>query len=266
MDNFKVCTAKHASKLVRTEDKDYDTVKFFEDIDSARSYYLDVFDDNYIASLFERKDGKWDCIASSCRSSLAQPSASHNPNITMSNTSDEASEAEAETETENETEINAEDVAKLQNQMQFITALEDCFASPENRELDAFDKIDVRDGANANKLILDIFYAGFIVTMGLINRDDMDAYDYINLINRLLAQKQVDESSEYRTPKEPYWRTEKDEDGYVHAEGWACPRCDMGVTAYHGKIRDTFCSSCGQALNWDRFPQNYGECDDLKKN
>ena len=63
----------------------------------------------------------------------------------MSSASDEVSEAEAETEIK----INAEDVSKLQNQMQFITALEDCFASPENRELDAFNKIDIRDGENA---------------------------------------------------------------------------------------------------------------------
>lgn len=249
MNNFKVCTAKHASKSIRTEDKDYDTVKFFDDIDSARRYYLDVFDNNYISTLSEFKNNKWNCIASSCRSSLAQPSTDHSPNITMSNASDEVSEAEAETEIK----INAEDISKLQNQMQFITALKDCFASPENRELDAFDKIDIRDGENANKLILDIFYASFIVTSSLINRDNMDAYDYINLITRLLAQKQVDESDEFRTPKEPYWRRETDDD--VITEGYACPTCDMGVTIDHGRIRPSFCLSCGQALDWNNIPR-----------
>ena len=255
MNNFKVCTAKHASESIRTEDKDYDTVKFFDDMDSARRYYLDVFDNNYVSTLSEFKNNKWSCIASSCRSSLAQPSADHNPNITMSNASDEVSEAEAETENETEIKINAEDVSKLQNQMQFITALEDCFASPENRELDAFDKIDIRDGENANKLILDIFYAGFIVTSSLINRDNMDAYDYINLITRLLAQKQVDESDEFRTPKAPYWRVEADEDDCVDAEGYACPRCDTSVTACCGQIGDNFCSNCGQALDWNNIPR-----------
>lgn len=249
MNDFKVCTAKHASKSIRTEDKDYDTVKFFDDIDSARRYYLDVFDNNYISTLSEFKNNKWNCIASSCRSSLAQPSADRNPNITMSNASDKMSEAEAETEIK----INAEDISKLQNQMQFITALEDCFTSPENRELDTFDKIDIRNGENANKIILDIFYAGFIVTSSLINRNNMDAYDYINLITRLLAQKQVEKSSQYRTPKKPYWRRETDDD--VITEGYACPTCDMGVTIDHGRIRPSFCLSCGQALDWNNIPR-----------
>ena len=47
-------------------------------------------------------------------------------------------------------------------------------------------------------------------------------------------------------PKKPYYRKEKD------AKGYACPACDMGVTVDHGRIRDTFCSHCGQALDWGK--------------
>lgn len=49
---------------------------------------------------------------------------------------------------------------------------------------------------------------------------------------------------EKQMPKKPYFRKEED------AKGYACPVCDMGVTADHGRIRDTFCSHCGQAIDW----------------
>ena len=45
-------------------------------------------------------------------------------------------------------------------------------------------------------------------------------------------------------PQKPYYRKEE------YAEGYACPVCDMGVTVDHGRIKDTFCSHCGQALDW----------------
>lgn len=45
-------------------------------------------------------------------------------------------------------------------------------------------------------------------------------------------------------PKKPYYRKEED------TEGYACPVCHMGVTVDHGRIKDTFCSHCGQALDW----------------
>lgn len=171
----------------------------------------------------------------------------NNPNITMNNTSD--------------AKINADDIAKFQNQLCFLTALSDCFKDNESRELDAFEKVEIKDGENANKLILDILYACFIVTSRLIGQDDMDIYDYINLITRLQAQKQVDAISKFRTPKEPYWRVEKDEDDYVCAAGYACPNCNMGVTTCHGQIREDFCSNCGQALDWNNIPK---ENDDTK--
>lgn len=41
----------------------------------------------------------------------------------------------------------------------------------------------------------------------------------------------------------PYWREEEG------AQGYACPCCDMGVVDVNG-IRDTYCHSCGQRLNW----------------
>ena len=45
-------------------------------------------------------------------------------------------------------------------------------------------------------------------------------------------------------PKKPYYRKEED------TEGYACPVCHMGVTVDHGRIKDTFCSHCGQVLDW----------------
>lgn len=46
-------------------------------------------------------------------------------------------------------------------------------------------------------------------------------------------------------PIKPYYRKEED------AEGWACPNCDMGVEHDHGRIKDTYCHSCGQMLDWE---------------
>lgn len=46
-------------------------------------------------------------------------------------------------------------------------------------------------------------------------------------------------------PQKPWYRREEG------AEGWACPACNMGVTVDHGRIKDTFCSHCGQSLDWE---------------
>lgn len=46
-------------------------------------------------------------------------------------------------------------------------------------------------------------------------------------------------------PQKPWYRKEED------ADGWACPACHMGVTVDHGRIKDTFCSHCGQAIDWE---------------
>lgn len=45
-------------------------------------------------------------------------------------------------------------------------------------------------------------------------------------------------------PDKPYYRKEED------AEGWACPNCGMGVEHDHGRIKDTYCHSCGQMIDW----------------
>lgn len=45
-------------------------------------------------------------------------------------------------------------------------------------------------------------------------------------------------------PSKPYYRKEED------AEGWACPNCDMGIEHDHGRIKDTYCHSCGQMIDW----------------
>ena len=46
-------------------------------------------------------------------------------------------------------------------------------------------------------------------------------------------------------PQKPLYRREED------AEGWACPVCHIGVTVDHGRIKNTFCSHCGQAIDWE---------------
>jgi len=46
-------------------------------------------------------------------------------------------------------------------------------------------------------------------------------------------------------PKKPYYRKE------AGTEGYACSVCDMGVTVDHGRIRDAYCSHCGQAIDWE---------------
>lgn len=48
---------------------------------------------------------------------------------------------------------------------------------------------------------------------------------------------------ERRICKKPYWREEEG------AQGYACPCCDMGVVDDNG-IRDIYCHSCGQGLDW----------------
>lgn len=46
-------------------------------------------------------------------------------------------------------------------------------------------------------------------------------------------------------PSKPYYRKEED------AEGWACPNCDMGIEHDHGRIKDVYCHSCGQLIDWE---------------
>lgn len=55
----------------------------------------------------------------------------------------------------------------------------------------------------------------------------------------------IAEALEKQIPIKPYYRKEED------AEGWACPNCDGGVTVNRGRIRDTYCSHCGQMIDWD---------------
>lgn len=59
-----------------------------------------------------------------------------------------------------------------------------------------------------------------------------------------MAMKIAVESIEKQIPKEPYWRVEEE------GEGWACPACNMGVTIDGERIRERFCSDCGQSLDW----------------
>lgn len=63
----------------------------------------------------------------------------------------------------------------------------------------------------------------------------------------VLNKSAILEALQKQMPKEPWYRKEED------AEGYACPACHMGVTVDHGRIKDTFCSHCGQALDWSEI-------------
>lgn len=72
------------------------------------------------------------------------------------------------------------------------------------------------------------------LTSGML--DTSDIVPYMGAIVKAL-NKQI--------PDKPYYRKEED------AEGWACPNCDMGVEHDHGRIKDTYCHSCGKLLDWE---------------
>lgn len=73
-----------------------------------------------------------------------------------------------------------------------------------------------------------------VLTSGMLDTSDIEPYmgAIVNAINKQL-------------PSKPYYRKEED------AEGWACPNCDMGVEHDHGRIKDTYCRSCGQMIDWE---------------
>ena len=48
-----------------------------------------------------------------------------------------------------------------------------------------------------------------------------------------------------RIPQKPWYRVEED------SEGWACPCCHMCVETDHGRIRELYCSDCGQMIDWE---------------
>ena len=61
----------------------------------------------------------------------------------------------------------------------------------------------------------------------------------------VLNKRAIMNAIKKQIPQKPWYRMEED------AEGWACPACNMGVTVDHGRIKDTFCSLCGQAIDWE---------------
>lgn len=63
----------------------------------------------------------------------------------------------------------------------------------------------------------------------------------------VLNKAAILEALQKQIPQEPWYRKEED------AEGYACPACHMGVTVDHGRIKDSFCSHCGQALDWSEI-------------
>ena len=74
----------------------------------------------------------------------------------------------------------------------------------------------------------------FVVFNSVIDIDEIRPYGDI-----------IAEALERQIPIKSYYRKEED------AGGWACPNCDMGVEHDHGRIKDTYCHSCGQMLDWE---------------
>ena len=63
----------------------------------------------------------------------------------------------------------------------------------------------------------------------------------------LRSRKMAVKALEKQIPKKPYFREEEG------AKGYACPSCNMGVVIHlykGGYLKEKFCSSCGQALDW----------------
>ncbi len=72
------------------------------------------------------------------------------------------------------------------------------------------------------------------LTSGMLDTSDIEPY-----------MEAIVDALNKQIPDKPYYRKEED------AEGWACPNCDMGVEHDHGRIKDTYCHSCGQLLDWE---------------
>lgn len=71
----------------------------------------------------------------------------------------------------------------------------------------------------------------------------LSALEEIQQYRAIGTVEECREAREKQSIKKPYWRQEEG------AEGYACPCCDMGVVDANG-IRDTYCHSCGQHLDW----------------
>lgn len=56
---------------IATKDSDYDKITEFKNKNKAFHYYISVFDNNYRTVQEELRNGKWESIASSCRSQYA---------------------------------------------------------------------------------------------------------------------------------------------------------------------------------------------------
>lgn len=70
----------------------------------------------------------------------------------------------------------------------FYTALYDCFRDEEQRELDAMPPIDFDENANANELILSMFYA-MQMFVNNFSGNEYDPLEFISVLTRLIFIK-----------------------------------------------------------------------------
>ena len=83
-------------------------------------------------------------------------------------------------------------------------------------------------------------YDDFIVSQ-IVMEARAEGISDLTVLNKLAIMNAIKK----QIPQKPWYRREED------AEGWSCPACHMGVTVDHGRIKDTFCSHCGQAIDWE---------------
>lgn len=112
------------------------------------------------------------------------------------------------------------------------------FNFPENLQVEYGDHFGNISGQIAVKMAEQ--YDDFIVSKIAMEARAEGLYD-LTVLNKCAILNAIKK----QIPQKPLYRREED------AEGWACPACQMGVTIDHGRIKDTFCSHCGQAIDWE---------------
>lgn len=87
--------------------------------------------------------------------------------------------------------------------LMFFTALMDCFKEDEERELDAFGKLDLNE-VDGNTLILSMFHA-FQLVFSRFTSQNPDPLEFISILTRLVFQDNINHAMkgwEYAEPEE----------------------------------------------------------------
>ena len=87
--------------------------------------------------------------------------------------------------------------------------------------------------------------------IAILNPDHVERYDKIEAIDK--ACKMGIEALKKQIPKKP----DRDKDQVLFRMLYGkCPEC--GSAVYSGLAVNTFCSECGQAINWKQGDENDG--------